>query len=107
MAAKFKIKKGDHVVVIAGRDKGRSGDVLRVLRDQNRLIVQGINMIKRHTKQSPGQTGGIVDKEGTIHISNVAIADPKGGAATRVGYKFLDDGRKVRIARRSGEVIDR
>ena len=107
MAAKFKIKKGDRVVVIAGRDKGRSGDVLRVLRDQDRVVVQGINMIKRHTKQSPGQTGGIVDKEGTIHISNVAMADPKGGAATRVGYKFLDDGRKVRFARRSGEVIDR
>jgi large subunit ribosomal protein L24 len=107
MAAKFKIKKGDRVVVIAGRDKGRSGDVLRVLRDQDRVVVQGINMIKRHTKQSPGQTGGIVDKEGSIHVSNVAIADPKGGAATRVGYKFLDDGRKVRIARASGEVIDR
>ena len=107
MSAKFKIRKGDRVVVIAGRDKGRSGDVLRVLRDQNRVVVQGINMVKRHTKQSPGQTGGIVDKEGSIHVSNVAMADPKGGAATRVGYKFLDDGRKVRIARRSGEVIDR
>jgi large subunit ribosomal protein L24 len=107
MAAKFKIKKGDQVVVIAGRDKGRSGEVLKVLRAQNRLIVQGVNMVKRHTRQSPGQTGGIVDKEGSIHISNVAMADPKGGAATRVGYRFLDDGTKVRFARRSGEVIDR
>jgi large subunit ribosomal protein L24 len=106
MAAKFKLRKGDRVVVIAGRDKGRSGEILRVLRDQDRLVVQGVNMIKRHTRQTPGQTGGIVEKEGTIHISNVAMADPKGGAATRVGYKFLDDGRKVRIARRSGEVID-
>lgn len=107
MAAKFKIKKGDQVVVIAGRDKGRNGEVLKVLRDQNRLVVQGVNMVKRHTRQSPGQTGGIVDKEGSIHISNVAMADPKGGAATRVGYRFLDDGTKVRFARRSGEVIDR
>jgi len=107
MAAKFKIRKGDQVVVIAGRDKGRSGEVLKVLRDRNRLIVQGVNMVKRHTRQSPGQTGGIVDKEGSIHVSNVAIADPKGGAATRIDYRFLDDGKKVRFARRSGEVIDR
>jgi large subunit ribosomal protein L24 len=107
MAAKFKIKKGDQVVVIAGRDKGRSGEVLKVLRAENRLIVQGVNMVKRHMRQSPGQTGGIVDKEGSIHVSNVAMADPKGGAATRVGYRFLDDGTKVRVARRSGEVIDR
>jgi large subunit ribosomal protein L24 len=106
MPAKFKLRKGDRVVVIAGRDRGRSGEVLKVLRDQNRLIVQGVNMVKRHTRQTPGQTGGIVDKEGSIHISNVAMADPKGGAATRVGYKILDDGRKVRVARRSGEVID-
>jgi large subunit ribosomal protein L24 len=107
MAAKFKIKKGDRVVVITGRDKGRSGEVLRVLRDQNRVVVQGVHMMKRHTKQSPGQTGGIVEKEGSIHISNVAISDPKNDKPTRVGYKFLDDGRKVRFARGSGEVIDR
>jgi large subunit ribosomal protein L24 len=107
MSAKFKIKKGDRVVVITGRDKGRTGDVLKVLRDRDRLIVQGVNMMKRHTKQTPGQTGGIVDREGSIHVSNVAIADPKGGGASRIGYKFLDDGRKVRVARRSGEVIDR
>src|SRR6185437_7962820 len=106
MAAKFKIRKGDRVVVISGRDKGRAGEVLKVLREQNRLSVQGVNMVKRDTKQSPGQTGGIVAKEGSIHVSTVAIADPKGGTATGVGYKFLDDGRTVRIARRSGEVID-
>jgi len=107
MAAKFKIKKGDRVVVITGRDKGRSGEVLRVLRDQNRVVVQGVHMMKRHTKQTPGQTGGIVEKEGSIHISNVAISDPKSDKPTRVGYKFLDDGRKVRFARGSGETIDR
>ena len=102
----LKIRKCDKVVVLTGRDKGKEGEVLRVLAEVDRVVVQGVNMVKRHTKQSPGQTGGIVDKEGSIHVSNVAIADPKGGTATRVGYKFLDDGRKVRIARRSGEVID-
>ncbi|MGH6988684.1 MAG: 50S ribosomal protein L24 [Stellaceae bacterium] len=107
MATKFKIRKGDKVVVISGRDKGRNGEVLKVLRDQSRVIVTGVNMIKRHTKQSAGEPGGIIEKEGSVHLSNVAIADPKGGEATRVGYKFLDDGRKVRVARRSGEVIDR
>jgi large subunit ribosomal protein L24 len=107
MSAKFKIRKGDRVVVISGRDKGRTGEVLKVLREKNRVIVTGVNMVKRHTKQTPGEPGGIVEKEGAVHISNVAIADPKGGAASRVGYKFLDNGRKVRFARRSGEVIDR
>jgi len=107
MAAKFKIKKGDRVIVITGRDKGRAGEVLRVLRDQNRLVVQGVHMIKRHTKQTPGETGGIVEKEGSIHLSNVAILDPKSDLPTRIGFKFLEDGRKVRFARRSGEVIDR
>jgi large subunit ribosomal protein L24 len=106
MAEKFKIRKGDRVVVISGRDKGRQGEVLKVLRDRRRVLVTGVNMMKRHTKQTPGEPGGIVEKEASIHISNVAIEDPKGGA-TRVGYKFLDDGRKVRVARRSGEVIDR
>jgi large subunit ribosomal protein L24 len=107
MAAKFKIKKGDRVVVITGRDKGRTGEVLKVMREDNRVVVQGIHMIKRHTRQTPGQQGGIVEKEGTIHVSNVAIADPKSNKAARIGYKFLDDGRKVRFARGSGEVIDR
>ena len=107
MAAKFKIKKGDRVIVISGREKGKTGEVLRVIRDENRAVVQGLNMIKRHTRQSPGQPGGIVEKELTIHVSNVAHIDPTSGKPTRVGYKMLDDGRKVRIARRSGEVLDK
>jgi large subunit ribosomal protein L24 len=106
MAAKFKIKKGDKVVVITGRDKGKSGEVLRVLRDDGRVLVQGVNMVKRHTRPAAGQTGGIVEKEAAIHISNVAHIDPKSSKPTRVGYKVLGDGRKVRFARRSGEVLD-
>src|SRR5690242_14863658 len=106
MAMKFKIKKGDKVVVITGRDKGKSGEVLRVLRDEERVLVQGVNMIKRHTRPAAGQTGGIIEKEAAIHISNVAHIDPKSNKPTRVGYKVLGDGRKVRFARRSGEVID-
>jgi len=106
MAAKFKIKKGDRVIVIAGREKGKTGEVLRVIRDENRAVVQGLNMVKRHTRQSPGQHGGIVEKEAAIHISNLAHIDPSSQQPTRVGYKFLDDGRKVRFAKRSGEVLD-
>jgi large subunit ribosomal protein L24 len=106
MAEKFKIRKGDQVVVITGRDKGRSGEVVRVLRAARRVLVQGINMVKRHTRPSGANVGGIVDKELPIHISNVALIDPKTKKSTRVGYKVLDDGRKVRIARRSGEAID-
>jgi large subunit ribosomal protein L24 len=104
--AKLKIKKGDKVVVLAGRDKGKSGEVLRVLVADERVVVQGVNMVKRHTRQSPGQQGGIVEKEAAIHISNVAHIDPKSNKPTRVGYKFLGDGRKVRFAKRSGEVLD-
>jgi large subunit ribosomal protein L24 len=104
---KLKVKKGDTVVVISGRDKGRSGEVLRVLPVEGRLIVQGVHVARRHTKQSLGNPGGIIDKELTIHVSNVAHIDPQSGKPTRVGYKILDDGRKVRIARRSGEVIDK
>ena len=103
---KLKIKKGDKVVVIAGRDKGKNGEVLRVLREKNRAVVQGVNMVKRHTRPSPGQPGGIIEKEAAIHISNIAHIDPKTQQPTRVGYKFLEDGRKVRVARRSGEVLD-
>ena len=103
---KFKIKKGDKVVVISGRDKGKSGEVLSVLRAENRVLVQGVNMMKRHTRQQPGQQGGIVEKEGAVHISNVAHIDPKSQKPTRVGYRILEDGRKVRFAKRSGEVID-
>ena len=104
---KLKIKKGDNVVVITGRDKGRSGEVLRVLPAEERLIVQGVHVARRHTKQSLGNPGGIVDKELTIHVSNVAHIDPQSGKPTRVGYKILDNGRKVRVARRSGEVLDK
>ena len=105
--AKLKIKKGDTVVVISGRDKGKRGEVLRVLPTENRLIVQGVHVARRHTKQSLGQPGGIVDKELTIHASNVSHIDPQSNRPTRIGYRTLDGGRKVRVARRSGEVIDK
>jgi large subunit ribosomal protein L24 len=107
MANKLKIKKGDNVVVISGRDKGRSGEVLKVFPEDRRLIVQGVHMARRHQKPRMGDPGGIVEKEATIHISNVAHVDPSSGKPTRVGYKVLDGGKKVRVARRSGEVIDK
>lgn len=106
MATKFKIRKGDKVVVISGKEKGKTGEVLRVLREESRVLVQGVRMVKRHTRPAPGNPGGIVDKEAPIHVSNVALLDPKSGKATRVGFKVLDGGRKVRVARRSGEMID-
>ena len=104
---KMKIKKGDNVVVITGRDKGKAGEVLRVLPAERRLIVQGVHVARRHTKPSMGNPGGIVDKELTIDVSNVAHIDPQSGKPTRVGYRILNDGRKVRFARRSGEVLDK
>jgi large subunit ribosomal protein L24 len=104
---KLKIKKGDNVVVVAGRDKGRTGEVLRVIPAERRAVVQGVNMVKRHTKPQMGNPGGIVEKELALHISNIAHVDPASGKPTRIGYRVLDDGRKVRVARRSGEVIDR
>ena len=104
MAAK--IKKGDKVVVLTGRDKGRSGEVVQVMPKEDRAIVRGVNMVKRHQRQTQTTEGGIISKEATIHLSNLAIADPKDGKATRVGFKILDDGRKVRVAKRSGELID-
>jgi large subunit ribosomal protein L24 len=107
MVKKFKIKRGDQVVVVSGRDRGKRGEVLRVVRKDDRLVVQGINMIKRHTRPSAGNPGGIVDKEASIHISNVAHVDPSTNGPTRVGYKLLEDGCKVRFAKRSGEVLDR
>ncbi|MGL5117042.1 MAG: 50S ribosomal protein L24 [Beijerinckiaceae bacterium] len=104
MAAK--IKKGDKVVVLAGRDKGKSGEVLEVRPTEGRAVVRGVNMVKKHQKQTQSQSGGIISKEATIDLSNIAVADPKDGQATRVGFKILDDGRKVRFAKRSGDLID-
>lgn len=104
--AKLKIKKGDYVLVIAGKDKGKGGEVLKLLPRENRAIVQGINNIKRHQRQTPEQDGGIITREAPIHLSNLAFEDPKEGKPTRIGYKMLKDGRKVRFARRSGETID-
>ncbi len=104
--AAFKIKKGDNVVVITGKDKGKTGAVLKVMPAESRVIVQGINVAKRHTKPRPGQPGGMVEKELSIHVSNVAHVDPKDSKPTRVGWKFVE-GRKLRYAVRSGELIDR
>ncbi len=103
MAAK--IKKGDKVVVIAGRDKGRQGEVISVSPGDNRAVVSGVNVVKRHTKQTAAQEGGIVSKSLPIHLSNIAIRDPKDGKPTRIGYKLVGD-KKVRFAKRSGEQID-
>ena len=107
MAAK--IKKGDKVFVLSGRDKGRTGEVFEVRPDDGRALVRGINMVKRHQKQSAQQEGGIISKEATVHLSNLALADPKDGKPTRVGFKFVGEGRdrkKVRISKRSGVEID-
>ena len=104
MAALF--KKGDRVIVMTGRDKGKTGDILVVKGKDNRVLVQGVNMVKRHTRPDRNQAGGIVEKESTIHVSNLSHLDPKTNKPTRVGFKFLEDGRKVRYAKKSGEVID-
>jgi large subunit ribosomal protein L24 len=107
MAAK--IKKGDKVIVLAGRDKGRTGEVIEVRPSDNRALVRGVNMVKRHQRQSAQQEGGIISKESAIHLSNLAMADPKDGKPTRVGFKFVGEGdnrKKVRIAKRSGVEID-
>ena len=101
-----RIRKGDHVVVVSGRNKGRRGDVLRVMPEEHRVLVQGVNMVRRHQRQSQTQQGGIIEMESPIHVSNVALVDPQSGQPTRTGFRTLDDGRKVRFARRSGEVID-
>ncbi len=103
---KLKIRKGDKVVVLSGRDRGKRGEVVKAFPAENKVVVQGINMVRKHQKQTPSQEGGIISKEAPIQVSNLAIEDPKDGAPTRIGYKFLDDGRKVRFAKRSGEVID-
>jgi large subunit ribosomal protein L24 len=104
--ARLKIKKGDHVVVLTGKDKGKHGEVLKMMPEENRAIVKGIALMRRHQRQSATQDGGIISKEAAIHVSNLALEDPKDGKPTRVGFKFLKDGRKVRFAKRSGEVID-
>ncbi len=107
MAAK--IRKGDKVVVLVGRDKGRSGEVIEVRPDDGRALVRGVNLVKRHQKQTAGQEGGIISKEAPVHLSNLALADPKDGKPTRVGFKFVGEGRdrkKVRVAKRSGVEID-
>jgi large subunit ribosomal protein L24 len=107
MAAK--IRKGDKVIVLTGRDRGRTGEVIEVRPDDDRALVRGVNLVKRHQKQSPQQEGGIVSKEATVHLSNLALADPKDGKPTRVGFKFVGEGearRKVRVAKRSGVEID-
>lgn len=101
-----RIKKGDNVVVLSGSDKGKKGSVLKVFPSENRALVQGVNMVKRHQRQTQTQQAGIVTKESPIHLSNIAHVDPKSGKATRVGTKTLGDGRKVRFAKKSGEVID-
>ena len=101
-----KIKKGDKVIVIAGRDKGKKGEVYQVMPDEGRALVRGVNMVQRHTKPSRDSQGGRIAKEAPIQLSNIAIEDPKDGKPSRVGYKFLNDGSKVRVSKRSGEVID-
>jgi len=107
MTTKMKIKKGDRVKVITGGSKGKVGDVLRVLPKEGRVVVAGVNMIKRHTKPGRTEQGGIIEREAAIHVSNVALLDPKSEKPTKVGFKFLEDGRKVRFARSSGETFDR
>jgi large subunit ribosomal protein L24 len=104
MAAK--IRKGDKVVMLAGRDKGRTGEVMQVLREQDRALVRGVHIVKRHQRQTPTQDGGIISKEASVHLSNLALADPRDGKPTRVGFKVLPDGKKVRVAKRSGVEID-
>ncbi|MBU6299008.1 MAG: 50S ribosomal protein L24 [Alphaproteobacteria bacterium] len=101
-----KIKKGDRVIVTTGRDKGKKGEVIKVFPKEDRALVSGVNTVKRHQKQTQRQQGGIVSKELPVHLSNLAHVDPKSGQATRVGWKILGDGRRVRVAKKSGEVID-
>ena len=105
MLARF--KKGDAVVVITGRDKGKKGEIVKMMPKETRALVRGVHMVKRHTRASTGNTGGIVEKEAPIHLSNLAHVDPKDARPTRIGTKTLEDGRRVRFAKRSGEVIDR
>ena len=103
---KMKIKKGDQVVILSGDDKGKNGEVVKAMPKEGKVVVQGVNLVKKHTKPSQTTPGGIVTKEAPIHVSNVALVDAKSGKATKVGYKTVD-GKKVRVARKSGEVIDK
>jgi len=103
--ASAKIKKGDQVIVMIGRDKGKKGEVYQVMPKEGRALVRGVNVVRRHQKQTAAQQGGIVSKEASIHLSNLALEDPKDGKPTRVGFKLLADGRKARFAKRSGELI--
>ena len=106
MSLKLKVKKGDQVVVLSGDDKGKTGEILKAMPKEGKVVVAGVNLVKRHTKPSQTTPGGIVTKEAPIHVSNVALVDAKSGKATKVGYKTVD-GKKVRVARKSGEVIDK
>ncbi len=103
--ASQKIKKGDHVIILTGRDKGKHGEVIEVRPKEDKALVRGVNVVRRHQRQSAKQEGGIISKEAAIHLSNLALEDPKDGKPTRVGFKILTDGKKVRFAKRSGEVI--
>ncbi len=103
---KLKIKKGDQVIVLSGDDKGKTGEVVKSMPKEGKVVVQGVNLVKRHTKPSQTTPGGIVTKEAPINVSNVAVVDPKSGKATKIGYKEVN-GNKVRVARKSGEVIDK
>jgi large subunit ribosomal protein L24 len=100
-----KIRKGDRVIVLSGRDKGKKGEVFQVMPKEGRALVRGVNMVRRHQRQTAQQEGGIVSKEAPIQLSNLALEDPKDGRPTRVGFAILADGRKVRVAKRSGEHI--
>ncbi len=106
MAGKFRIRRGDEVVVRTGRDRGRTGEVIRVDREHARVVVRGVNIARRHMRPSPANPGGIVDRELPIHVSNVALRDPSDGRPTKVGYRRMEDGRKVRTAKRSGDLLD-
>lgn len=108
MARKLHVKTGDTVVVITGKDKGKQGKILAAFPKKNRVLVEGVNMVKKHSKPTPANPqGGIVTQEAPIHASNVMILDPKTGEPTRIGYKFLENGKKVRYAKKSGEIIDK
>jgi large subunit ribosomal protein L24 len=107
MARKWKIRSGDEVVVTAGQSKGKSGRITKVFKDKERVLIQGVNMIRRHTKPTQASPGGIVKKEASIHVSNVAVMDSTNGKPTRIGFKFLEDGRKVRFSKRTGEIFDK